>query len=175
MPEEFIWGPGGWPKTPHGGGVFATTTPQVFYWAYIYERSTEFKCSLGAWGIGSSCYFFNHEDSRHVQFGIAELLGVLPKSRLQFLLLFFAIEKILRFFIMILVWQNSTLRFADTKLRFLDTKLRFPDTELRFPDTELRFADTKLRFSDTKLRFADTKLRFLDTKLRLPDTKLRYL
>jgi len=30
MPEEFNWGPGGWPKTPRGGGVFATTTPQVF-------------------------------------------------------------------------------------------------------------------------------------------------
>jgi len=54
MPEEFVWGPGGWPKTPRGGGVFAKgslrlpKTPQVFYWAYIYERSTEFKCSLGA-------------------------------------------------------------------------------------------------------------------------------
>ena len=65
MPKEFTWGPGGWPKTPRGGGVFATATPQVFYWAYIYERSTEFKCSLGAWGIGSLCYFFNHEDYEH--------------------------------------------------------------------------------------------------------------
>jgi len=50
MPEEFTWGPGGWPKTPRGGGVFATTTPQVFYWAYIYKRSTEFKCSLKGMG-----------------------------------------------------------------------------------------------------------------------------
>jgi len=39
MPKEFTWGPGGWPKTPRGGGVFATATPQVFYWAYIYERT----------------------------------------------------------------------------------------------------------------------------------------
>ena len=39
MPKDFTWGPGGWPKTPRGGGVFATATPQVFYWAYIYERT----------------------------------------------------------------------------------------------------------------------------------------
>jgi hypothetical protein len=39
MPKDFTWGPGGWPKTPRGGGVFATATPQVFIWAYIYERT----------------------------------------------------------------------------------------------------------------------------------------
>jgi len=41
MPENITGGPGGWPKTPRGGGVFATATPQVFIWAYIYERSIE--------------------------------------------------------------------------------------------------------------------------------------
>ena len=39
MPEDITGGPGGWPKTPRGGGVFATATPQVFYWAYIHERT----------------------------------------------------------------------------------------------------------------------------------------
>jgi len=49
MPKDFSWGPGGWPKTPRGGGVFATATPQVFYSAYIYERT---------WALYLSRYFF---------------------------------------------------------------------------------------------------------------------
>jgi len=41
-----------------------------------------------------------------MQFGVAELLGVLPKGKLRFLL-FFILVKFYAFLYMICVWQNS--------------------------------------------------------------------
>jgi len=62
MPKEFTWGPGGWPKTPRGGGVFATATPQVTRWAYIYERTWALYLARDFFPLVQSsnpCYFNN--------------------------------------------------------------------------------------------------------------------